>query len=174
MSGTTLVLALGEPGLGDDGFGPLASAELQRAYQLDDAVILLDARAVGVRLLPLLTRVQHLLVLAALRLGAPAGTLHRLEWRAAPEALGLRLPRFRGDGVELLRQLDFWVDPVPELVVLGVDSEAAAAPSGGAGGGLTAPVARALSSIVEVAVEELRRWGHRVPARRVANESVAA
>lgn len=159
MPGTTLVLGLGDVARADDELGPLALAALQRGYELDDRIRRVDAAAVGVRLLPLLTSVQHLLVLAVVRLGAPAGTLHRLEWHGAPEELGPRLPPIRSEGVEMLRMLHFWIDPVPELVLLGVEGEAAE---------------RALPQIVAAAAAELRRWGHAVVARRVPREPVAA
>ena len=169
MPGTTLVLGLGDIERADDGLGPLALAALQRGYALDKRITTLDAPAVGVRLLPLLATMQHLLVLAVVRLGAPPGTLHRLEWRGAPDQLEPRLPQIRSDGVEILRMLHFWIDPVPELVLLGIEGE-----TGSRSGGTSASVDRALPQIVQAAAEELRRWGHSVAARAVPGEPVAA
>jgi hydrogenase maturation protease len=162
---------LGDSARGDDGVGPLAVAKLVREYDLDAHILVMDAAAVGVRLLPFLTGVHHLLVIAAVRLGAPAGTLHRLEWSGTSDALHPRLPAVRPDGIELLRMLHFWVDPVPDLVLLGVEAMRPAPVSK-----LTGAVEGSLENVVENAASQLRRWGHRVNRRVVheQREAVAA
>jgi hydrogenase maturation protease len=156
----TLVLGLGDPARGDDGFGPLAVSTLVREYELDPFILVMDAQSVGVRLLPFFAAVRHLLVLAAVRLGASPGTLHRLEWSGKPDSLEPRLPLVRPSGVEVLRMMHFWVDPVPDLVLLGVE---AMRPVSAAR--LSEPVSRALDLVVRDAAGELHRWGHTVSRR---------
>ena len=153
---TTLVLGLGDRARGDDGIGPLAIERLSRDYDLDPRVMVMDSATIGMRLLPVLTAVKRVLVIAALRLEAPIGTLHRLQWIGAHDALEPRLPAFRPGGIELLRTLHFWIDPVPEVVVLGVEVPPAT-------GGRPSDSARnALDTLVDAAVGELHRWGHRL------------
>lgn len=167
---TTLVLGLGDLEGGEDGFGPRAVAELQRRYDFDPAVTFVDAETVGVRLLPVLAGVDHLLVMALVRLGRPAGTLHRLEWAESPQSIGARLPAIRA-GVEILRTLHFWVDPPPELVVLGVEGvPVSQLPRRG----MSPPVAAALPEVIHAAAEELRRWGHLVLERRATAATAGA
>jgi hydrogenase maturation protease len=156
MTKTTLVIGLGDHTRGDDAVGPLAAAEVTRRGVKPD-VVLLDAREIGTRMLPVLAEARHVLVLCAARLGAAPGTLHRIKWSAAPDDLGPGLPAFRSRGVEILRMWHVWVDAVPDLVVLGVEP---LRPSSLVT--LSAPVARALPDLVERAAAELRRWGHRV------------
>ena len=161
---TTLVLGLGDSARGDDGVGPLAVAKLVREYDLDAHILVMDAASVGVRLLPFLAGVRHLLVIAAVRLGAPAGTLHRLEWSGSSDGLQPRFPAVRADGIEVLRMLHFWVDPVPDLVLLGVEAMRPAPVSQ-----LTGAVSASLDEVVEGVATQLNRWGHHVD-RRVVHE----
>ncbi len=159
MRDVTLVMGLGDLRRGDDAFGPRVLAELQRLYQCDPPVLPVETASVTMRLLPLLSAARHVLLVTAVRLGAAPGTLHRLEWHGRPEDLGPRLPAIRRQGIELIRSLHFWVEPVPELVVLGVEGDH------GVGADLSSLVALAVHPTVEECVAELRRWGHEVTPR---------
>jgi hydrogenase maturation protease len=158
----TLVLGLGDVRRGDDAFGLSALQALERRYELDAQVVTLAATRIGMPTLPLLSSVRHILLVTAVRVGGTPGALHRLEWHGRPEDLGPRLPAIRRNGIELLRSLHFWVDPVPELVVLGVEAEATT------GGPLSPLVALAVHPSVDACVAELRRWGHEVVPRAAA------
>lgn len=156
MTTNTLILGVGVADLGDDGFGPLTLAELQRRYHWDPHVSAVDVRGLELRALPLLAAAHHLLVLSAARLGAAPGTLHRLHWSGTAADLGPRLPAIRSSGIELLRMLHFWLEPVPELTVIGVE------PTRPAAQGMSPVVRAAVDFAVREAVGELRRWGHLV------------
>lgn len=165
---TTLVLGLGDRTRGDDGIGPHALARLVGGYALDSRILTMDAPAVGVRVLPFLTAVNQLLVIAAVRLGAPPGTLHRLEWSGTPNEFEPRLPPVRPRGIEMLRMLHYWVDPVPDLVLLGVEAMRPAA-----GDRLSEVADQSLDALVRAAAGELRRWGHEVERHPVREEAPA-
>ena len=154
-----LVLGLGDVRRGDDAFGPQVLKELQGRYVLDPQILTIDATGVGMRTLPLLASVGQVLLVTAVRVGGAPGALHRLEWHGRPEDLGPRLPAIRRSGIEVLRSLHFWVDPVPELVVLGVEAEATT------GCVLSSLVALAVHPTMDACVAELRRWGHEVTPR---------
>lgn len=158
----TLVLGLGDPTRGDDGFGPLALAELQRVLH-DPSVLCVATPVVDMRVLPLLATVEHVLVLTTARLGAAPGTLHQLAWHGGTEVLGPRLPPIRPAGIELLRMLHFWADPVPDLLVLGVEPLRPAATDG-----MSPAVGRMIEPVVEIAVAQLHRWGHPILAPAMA------
>ncbi len=164
----TLVLGLGDVCHGDDAFGPQVLQELQRRYLLGPHVLTLEATRVTMRAVPLLSSVAQVLLVTAVRMGGTPGALHRLEWHGRPEDLGPRLPAIRRGGIEVLRSLHFWVDPVPELVVLGVEAEAAT------GAPLSPLVALAVHPTMDACVAELRRWGHEVTSRAVTAEQVGA
>ena len=164
---STLVLGLGDVRRGDDAFGPLVLRELQQGYVLDPQILMVEAGGVGMRTLPLLSSVGQVLLVTAVRVGGTPGALHRLEWHGRPEDLGPRLPAIRRSGIEVLRSLHFWVDPVPELAVLGVESETTT------GGSLSPLVALAVHPTMDACVAELRRWGHEVTPR-AAPERVRA
>lgn len=165
MINSTLIIGLGDAGRGDDAFGPRVLESLQRDAVLDPSVVVLEAAAIGMQLLPLLCVVQHVLVITTVHTGAAPGSLHRMEWQGCSDDLAPRLPAIRRHGIELLRSLHFWMDPVPDLVVLGVEGEQTSGPD------LSALVALAVHPVAQRCVAELRSWGH--PVAPVAPERVA-
>jgi Ni,Fe-hydrogenase maturation factor len=155
---------VGDARRGDDAFGPHV---LRNSSRIRLTPISPSGAGVSMRTLPLLSSVGQVLLVTAVRVGGTPGALHRLEWHGRPEDLGPRLPAIRRSGIEVLRSLHFWVDPVPELVVLGVESETTT------GGALSPLVALAVHPTMEACVAELRRWGHEATPR-AAPERVRA
>lgn len=164
MDGGTLLIGLGDVRHGDDGFGPRVLEAMQRVAEPDAAIVTLDTPAIGMRLLPLLCVVRRVLVVTATHTGAAPGSVRRLEWEGRADDLGPRLPAIRRHGIELLRSLHFWMAPVPDLVVLGVEAERTE------GEELSPLVALAVQPVANACLAELRCWGHpvtRQPAERV-------
>jgi len=99
-----LVLGLGNPLLGDDGAGLLLLSELERqATEWGGRVEFLDGGTQGLMLLDRVAGRPALLILDAVSLGAPPGTVHVLRDK---EALGLDSHHSRtvheGNAAELL------------------------------------------------------------------------
>jgi hydrogenase maturation protease len=168
MSHTMLLLALGDVHHGDDAFGPRVLADLQRRYALDPRILTVETASIGMRLLPVFAAVQRVLLITTVHLGSAPATLHRLAWHAQGEDLGPRLPAIRRDGIELLRTLHFWVEQVPDLVVLGLEGDRMHGPE------LSPLVALAVRPTAETIAAELRRGGLRVTARTPTREPVTA
>ena len=88
----------------------------------------------------------------AVRSGAPPGTIHRLDARAAPIPTGFfhySTHAFSvAEAVELARSLD---QLPPHLIVYGIEGE-----NFEAGVGLSAAVEQAVESVVERAAEDMR------------------
>lgn len=165
MNGGTLVIGLGDARHGDDGFGPRVLEAVQRVAESDAAIVTLDTPVIGMRLLPVLCVVRRVLVVTATHTGAAPGSVRRLEWQGRADDLGPRLPAIRRHGIELLRSLHFWMEPVPDLVVLGVEGERSH------GEELSPLVALAVQPVADACLAELRRWGH--PAAPTKDERVA-
>jgi|SRR5690348_2398105 len=155
MTPTTLVVGLGDPARADDALGPLALAALSRAGRTNAGVAWLDTPALTARDLPVLGAVRRVLVLTTVHAGGRPGAVHRLTWQGEGPGLAPRLPLLRAHGVELLRTLHYWVDPPPELVLLGVETGSPAED-----GPPHPAVGRALPALVAAAMHQLREWGH--------------
>jgi hydrogenase maturation protease len=148
----TLVLALGNPLLGDEGVGLRALEALASAADFPPSVELLDGGTAGLSLVPLLNSADRVLVLDAVSAGRPPGTVVRLDGaelrregreKTSPHQIGL------GDILSASR-----LSGGPEeIVVLGVEPESIRL-----GVGLSAPVENAIATLVEAALRQLREW----------------
>lgn len=148
-SSLPLVIGLGNDDRGDDGSG----LEVARALRprVEGRARVEECRSGGVALLDLWRGSDRVLVVDAVRSGAPPGTVHRLEpgdgfvpgFRTATSTHGLSL----AEAVGLARGLGC----LPRhLVVYGIEVDNLAV-----GGGLTASVARGVAEATERILAEL-------------------
>jgi hydrogenase maturation protease len=151
-SATTVVLGLGNLIHSDDGVGVHAVQRLQADCRVPADVQLLDGGTLGLMLLNHVGGARRLLVIDAVDVGAPAGTLVRLE--------GEELRGMPGSGsvhqlgfADLLAALRITGQEPDELVVLGIQPE-----STELGTSLSASVADALNEVIEAAIAQLSRW----------------
>jgi len=163
----TAVLALGNVLAGDDGVGQAAAAELVRVHVLPQDLPVLDGGVLGLHLLGLLHDTRRLLVLDAVDVGRPPGTLVRLRGEQVRSRLATGLSAHRIGFAELLSAARLRGEEPEHLVVLGVQASVVGRGTR-VGIGLSGPVARAVPALADAAAEELRSWGcpvtFRVPA----------
>jgi hydrogenase maturation protease len=172
MTGEVVVLGLGNPLLEDDGAG-LALLELLRARgPWPEAVELVDGGTWGLSLLPVICDAERMLVLDAVRTGAPAGTVLRGEGEAVPRLYQRLLSPHQIDLREVLAAA-LLLDGLPaQLTVVGIEPER----TDGLRVGLTPVVEAALDVATQEAVRVLEGWGVRCPGSgrpaRAANGGV--
>ncbi len=143
------VAVLGSRYRGDDAVGPLAGDRLREA-----GVRVLDCREEPTRLLDAIDALDVLVVVDAVRTGAPAGTLSRVEVRDGerlPPELGLASTHAFGiaETLELARALE---RAPGRVVVHGVEGERF-----GIGDEPSRAVAAAIDELVERVLAELAR-----------------
>lgn len=155
----TLVLGLGNPLMADDGLGLAVLTRLGEGWDVDGAD-LVDGGTWGMNLLPLIEDAGRLLILDAIRLGHPPGTLHEIERAQLPRYLGHKLSPHQIDLKEILALAELRGRFPAATVALGAEP------------GLL-EMSTQLSPAVEARVEELAgravdvllRWGHACQAR---------
>lgn len=143
------VVGLGNPLAGDDAVGLLAARRLRGVAGLPAEVV--EAPLAGLQVLDLIRGRRAAILIDAVRGGAPAGSIHRLDASSGP----LAAAPFRGsthavtaaDALELGRALG-WLPP--RVIVFGVEIAAVTA-----GTPLSAAVAGALDPLVERIVREV-------------------
>ena len=139
-------VCLGSPFRGDDAVGPLAAERLR-----DAGAAVLDCADEPTRLLDDWDGLDTLVVVDAVRSGAPAGTLHRVEDGGEPLPRDLRLASTHAVGVADALELGRALGRAPRrVVVLGVEGMAF-----GMGDEMTPAVERALDELVAAALAEL-------------------
>ena len=158
-----LVLGLGNTIMSDDGFGVRAVETLASRYQWPEQVKLLNGGTLGLDLLPHLKGVERLLIIDALEMDAPPGTVARLEGEAVPRVMAGKLSVHQLGVQDLLTVAELLGHHPAELVFWGVQPAYLTM-----GSELTVKVAAALEPVIAGVVKELQRWGAVCEPRRQA------
>lgn len=148
------VLGIGNVLCMDDGLGPAAVGMLTRDYTVPDSVVILDGGTLGLSLLPIIEDSDQVLIIDAVRMDAPPGTLIRLEGSGVMPAVRLRLSVHQVGVADLLDAAKIRGKLPASLLLLGIVPS-----STELGYELSAPVRRAMPALVEAVVEEVRRLG---------------
>jgi len=149
-----VVLGLGNILHSDDGIGPQAIARLRQDPRMRNDVSLIEGGTLGLELLTYIWDCSYLLVLDALDVGQPPGTLIRMS--------GQELQALPGQGsvhqlgvADLLVALRVLANRTPEVVLLGVQPA-----STEWGTELSPAVAAVLPALADAAVAEVCRSAH--------------
>ena len=159
--GPTLVLGLGNPIMGDDGFGLAVLQRLLADWALPAGVEAVDGGIWGMKLLPQIEQAGRLLLLDAVNAGLPPGTPVVLERAELPRYFALKLSPHQIDLREVLALAELRGTLPPEVVALGAQPERLELATE-----LSAPLAARVGEIAALAAARLERWGHR--CRRIA------
>ncbi|MCS7286316.1 MAG: HyaD/HybD family hydrogenase maturation endopeptidase [Anaerolineae bacterium] len=150
----TLVLGLGNLLLSDDGFGVHVVHLLRERYQFPQEVEILDGGTLALDLLPYVEKADRLLIVDAVQIGAPPGTVVRLEGEEIPAVLSLKYSSHQMGLSDLLATARF-LDRYPsELVLWGVQPASLEV-----GLELTPIVAAQMETVIRNILAELERWG---------------
>jgi hydrogenase maturation protease len=119
----TVVLGLGNMLMADDGVGLAALARLEEEWFISRDVELVDGGTWGMNLLPVIERADRVLILDAIDLGDPPGTLIRLEGDEIPRFLALKLSPHQIDLREVLALAELRGTLPGEVIALGIQPE---------------------------------------------------
>lgn len=119
--GHTLILCVGSPLRGDDALGVRAAQALRARVDLPPGVVVIDGGTEGVGLIPVMAPFRRVIVVDAVQMGLPPGTVRRFHWdevrvRAGEPVLSLHQSDLGG---ALLLAEALGALP-PELVIYGV------------------------------------------------------
>src|SRR5665647_788710 len=152
MSGSA-VIGLGNPLMGDDGFGLVALARLRDEWTLE-GVELADGGTWGMSLLPLIEDAERLVLLDAIAAGATPGEVVVLERDQLPIYLTRKLSPHQVDLRDVLAVAE-WRGKLPaETVAIGVQPQAVKM-----GLELSPEVEKAVDTAVAVVIARLVQWG---------------
>ena len=160
----TLVLGLGNPIMGDDGVGVAALNRLRHYWELPPDVELVDGGTWGMNLLPLIESAERVILLDAIRTGAPPGTLTVLERAELPRYFALKLSPHQIDLREVLALAELRGALPEDLVALGIEPARVEM-----GESLSPPVQAAMAKLVDLALDRLELAGHRCFRRAPAH-----
>ena len=158
MSGT-VVIGVGNPLMGDDGFGLAALRRLQENWELE-GVELVDGATWGMSLLPLIEDADRVLLLDAVDAGLEPGAIVALERERLPVYLQRKLSPHQVDLQDVFAAAELRGNLPQDTVVIGAQPESVMMSLE-----LSPALAAAVDAAESLAVVRLRRWGHRCVER---------
>jgi hydrogenase maturation protease len=117
-----MILGIGNILFSDEGFGIRVIEKIQEMYQFDDNVQVIDGGVLGINLLGVISKPDHLIVVDAIRNRGNPGERYRLEGDSIPERIRAKNSLHQIDFLEALTLCQA-LDKVPQTVILGVEPE---------------------------------------------------
>ena len=117
-----MILGIGCTLFSDEGFGVRVVENMEQEYEFPDDVLLVDGGVLGVNLLGVISKPQHLIVVDAIKNKGRPGDLYRLDGDAIPERIRAKNSLHQVDFLEALTLCQA-LDHVPQTVIVGVEPE---------------------------------------------------
>ena len=149
-----MVLGVGCTLYSDEGFGVRVIEKMQREYDFSEDVLLVDGGVLGINLLGVISKPDHLIVVDAIRNKGKPGDLYRLAGDDIPERIRAKNSLHQVDFLEALTLCQA-LDKVPETVILGIEPEDIETMSTE----LTATTQARVDTIIEKVLDEVKRLG---------------
>lgn len=150
----TVVLGLGNMLMADDGVGLAALARLEEEWFIPRDVELVDGGTWGMNLLPVIEAADRVLILDAIDLGDPPGTLIRLEGEEIPRFLSMKLSPHQIDLREVLALAQLRGTLPGQVIALGIQPARVEMSTV-----FSAEVGSRLDQLIHLAAEVLYDWG---------------
>jgi hydrogenase maturation protease len=117
----TLILGVGNPLRGDDALGVLVVQQLQARTDLPPHVTVIDGSTEGIGLIPVMETYRRVIVVDAVMMGLPAGSVRRFTWDEVHlDSAGQPLSLHQTDFTATLLLAEALNSLPPELVIYGV------------------------------------------------------
>ena len=117
-----MVLGVGCILYADEGFGVRVVEKMEVLYEFSDNVLLVDGGVLGINLLGVISKPDHLIVVDAIRNKGKPGDLYRLAGDQIPQRIRAKNSLHQVDFLEALTLCQA-LDKVPETVIVGVEPE---------------------------------------------------
>lgn len=159
IDGSTVVLGVGSPLMGDDGLGVIVAERLRKLLEDVEGVDVLDGGTWGMQLLPAIEEASRLLVIDAVHHGAVPGTVLRLEKEELPRMLYQKVSPHQIDLREVFAVAELRGTFPAKAVALGIQPDVVELQDG-----LSPTVSAAIPELLDGVMAQLRAWGHPVPS----------
>ncbi len=117
-----MILGVGNLLFTDEGFGVHVVKRLEQMVTFPDNVVVVDGGVLGVNLLGVISKPDHLIVVDIIRKGGAPGTIYRLEGKEIPERIRAKNSVHQVDFLEALTLVQA-LDKVPKTVIIGIEPD---------------------------------------------------
>jgi hydrogenase maturation protease len=117
-----MVIGVGNVLFKDEGFGVHVVKRMQQMFEFPENVELVDGGVLGVHLLGIISRPDHLIVVDVIRNGGQPGDMYRIEQKDIPDRIRAKNSVHQVDFLEALTLCQA-MDHQPQTVILGVEPE---------------------------------------------------
>ena len=149
-----MVLGIGCILYSDEGFGVRVVEKMEKIYEFPENVLLVDGGVLGINLLGVISKPDHLIVVDAIRNKGKPGDLYRLESDAIPERIRAKNSLHQVDFLEALTLCQA-LDHVPKTVIIGVEPQDIDTQSLE----LTPPIQAKVDPVIDMVLAELKGLG---------------
>lgn len=154
-NGTTVVIGLGNPLMGDDGLGIAVAQRLLADWDLPDEVQVVDGGTWGLNLLPVIEDAERVLLIDAIDIGARPGTLNRVPRERLPRYLATKISPHEVDLRDVLALAELRGTLPADTTAIGLQPETVTLRDR-----LSPCIAERLDGLIAAVVEELQVRGH--------------
>jgi len=149
-----VVLGVGNVLMADEGVGVHAVERLQSRFRLPEDIEVVDGGTTGMELLPMLHGADQLIIVDAVRVGQPPGSIVRLEGDEVPAFFKTKLSPHQIGVSDMLAALQFGGGAPGRVVMIGVQPVSLELSME-----LSPPVAARLDEVVGLVCDELTAMG---------------
>ena len=162
----TVVIGLGNPLMGDDGLGIAVAQRLAADWELPEAVQVVDGGTWGLNLLPVIEDAGRVLLVDAIEMNEPPGTLIRLSRERLPKYLATKISPHDVDLRDVLALAELRGTLPEDTVAIGLEPCVVAL-----GDRLSAPIQERLEALLAAVIADLRARGHECRPRVVLTDA---
>lgn len=153
-NGGTVVIGLGNPLMGDDGLGIAVARRLLARRDLPEDVQVVDGGTWGLNLLPVIEDAQRVVLVDAIDVAAPPGTLVRLSRERLPKYLATKISPHEVDLLDVLALAELRRTLPDDTTAIGLQPQTVAL-----GDRLSPLIEERLEELVAAVVEALHAGG---------------
>ncbi len=149
-----MVIGVGNVLMKDEGFGIHVVKRMEQMFEFPENVEIVDGGVLGVHLLGIISKPDHLIVVDVIRNGGKPGDMYRIEQKDIPQRIRAKNSVHQVDFLEALTLCQA-MDHQPEAVILGVEPEDITTLETD----LTEAVEKQVGPIIDLVLAELEKLG---------------